>query len=70
MFGAPLNAEELAAVFGFRNKRGVNRAVRLGVFPIPTYMHKGRRFAHPDHVNTWMEKKKIEAENDFSEWDC
>ncbi len=69
MFGAPLNADELASVFGFRNKRGVNRAVRLGRFPIPTYVHEGRRFAHADHVNDWLERKKAEAETDFSEWD-
>ncbi len=70
MFGAPLNADELAVVLGFRNRRGVNRALLLGTFPIPTYLnHEGRRFAHPEHVNDWMEKKKAEAETDFSEWD-
>ncbi len=69
MFGAPLDANELAVIFGFRNKRGVNRAVRLGTFPIPTYMHEGRRFGHPDHVNEWLVMKKAEAEIDFSEWD-
>jgi len=69
MSGAPFNASELAAVFGYKNKRGVNRAVRMGMFPIPTYMHDGRRFAHADHVNEWLHKKKLEAESDFSEWD-
>ena len=70
MLDAPLNVDELAVVFGFRNKRGVNRAVRLGTFPIPTYTnHEGRRFAHPDHVNDWMMKKKAKAEVDFNEWD-
>lgn len=69
MFGAPLNVDELAIIFGFANKRGVNRAVRLGLFPVPTYMYLGKRFAHPDHVNEWMERKKLEAETDFGEWD-
>ncbi len=69
MFGAPLNADELAEVFGYRNRRGVNWAVRRGTFPVPTYMHNGKRFAHPDHVNTWMERRKVEAEHDFTDWD-
>ncbi len=69
MNGMPLNADELAEVFGYRNKRGVNRAVRQGKFPIPTYIHNGKRFAHPKHVNDWLEKKKAEAEQDFTEWD-
>ncbi len=69
MSGVPLDASELAAVFGYKNKRGLNRAARLGMLPIPTYMHDGRRFAHADHVNEWLHKKKLEAESDFSEWD-
>jgi len=69
MFGAPLNADEMAEVFGYFNRRGVNRDIRLGVFPIPTYTYRGRRFAHPDHVNEWMVRKKAEAETDYGEWD-
>jgi len=69
MFGAPLDVNELAVVFGFKNKRGVNRAVRMGLFPVPTYTYQGRRFAHADHVNAWLARKKAEAEADFSDWD-
>jgi len=70
MDGAPLNADQLAIVFGYKNKRGVNRAVRMGMLPIPTYMHDGRRFAHVDHVNQWLDRKKAEAEKEFEEsWD-
>ena len=67
MFGAPLDANDLAIVFGYANKRGVNRAVRLGMFPIPTYSHNGRRFAHADHVNVWLEGKKQEAQAEADE---
>ena len=59
---------ELAVVFGYKNKRGLNRAARTGLLPIPTYMYDGRRFAHADHVNEWLEMKKLEAEEDF-DWD-
>lgn len=70
MYGAPLNADELAVVFGYKNKRGVNRAVRMGTFPVPTYTHNGRRFAHADHVNEWLEEKKAEAEEEAQiEWE-
>lgn len=73
MSGAPLNADELAVIFGYRNKRGLNRAARLGMLPIPTYIFDGRRFAHADHVNEWLERKKQEAEEAFAaemaEWD-
>ena len=67
MFGAPLNAGELAIIFGYKNKRGLNRAARIGLLPIPTYMHDGRRYAHPDHVNEFLEKKKREAEQEFED---
>lgn len=67
--GAPLNASELAIIFGYKNKRGVNRAARIGLLPVPTYMHNGLRFAHADHVNAWLELKKIEAETEFNEWE-
>ena len=63
--GVPLDASELASVFGYRNKRGLNRAARMGMLPIPTYMHNGLRFAHVDHVNAWLDKKKLEAEAEF-----
>ena len=70
MSGAPFNADELAVIFGYRNKRGVNRACRLGIFPIPTYSYDNRRFAHADHVNEWLDAKKAEAEKEFQEsWD-
>lgn len=73
MSALPLSADELALVFGFKNKRGVNRAIRNGTFPIPTYMHEGRRFAHGHHVHEWLETKKREAEEEFQaeveDWD-
>jgi len=69
MFGAPLNVDDLAIIFGFRNRRGVNRAIRMGIFPIPTFMQNNKRFGHPDHVNEWLVMKKAEAETDYSEWD-
>jgi hypothetical protein len=67
MFGAPLDASELAVIFGYKNKRGLNRAARVGILPIPTYMFDGRRFAHADHVNEWLERKKQEAQAEFDE---
>ena len=67
MFGAPLDASELAVIFGYKNKRGLNRAARVGILPIPTYMFDGRRFAHADHVNEWLERKKQEARAEFDE---
>ena len=69
MSGMPLNADELAHVFGYKNRRGVNRAVREGTFPIPTFTQNGQRFAHADHVNDYLTEKKAEAEADFSSWD-
>lgn len=69
MAGLPLNASELAEIFGYKNKRGVNRAARIGILPIPTYMHNGLRYASADHVNEWLERKKLEAEAEFAEWD-
>ncbi len=65
MSGMPLDADELAAIFGYRNRRGVNRDVRRGVFPVPTYQYNGQRFAHADHVNEWLERKKAEAQAEF-----
>jgi hypothetical protein len=62
MSGLPLGADELALVFGYANRRGVNRAIRLDIFPVPTYKHNGHYFAHADHVNLWLEEKKQEAE--------
>ncbi len=67
MFGAPLDASELAVVFGYANKRGVNRAVRLGMFPVPTYMYNNRRFAHADHVNEWLGRQKQIAQAEYDE---
>ncbi len=61
----PLSADELAAVFGYTSKRGVNRAIRLGTFPIPTFIQNGRRFAHADHVYKYLAEKKVEAESEF-----
>lgn len=70
MSGAPFTASELAVIFGYKNKRGVNRACRMGTFPIPTYSFQGRRFAHADHVNAWLDRKKQEAQEEFDEsWD-
>lgn len=69
MTGLPLDANELAVVFGYKNKRGVNRAVRTGMFPIPTYSFEGRRYAHPDHVQDWLDLKKREAIDEFESWD-
>ena len=65
----PFNATELARIFGYKNKRGLNRAARLGILPIPTYMYNGLRFASAEHVNVWQEEKKVEAESEFAEWD-
>lgn len=67
MYGAPLDANDLAIVFGYANKRGVNRDVRRGVFPVPTYMHNGRRFAHADHVNEWLDRQKQIAQAEYDE---
>lgn len=63
-----LDTEELAVIFGYRSRRGVLRAVRMGTFPIPTFVHRGRRFAHIDHVKAFFEVKKQEAEEEF-EWE-
>lgn len=68
MYGAPLDANELAVIFGYRNKRGVNRDIRRGVFPVPTYTHNGRRFAHADPVNAWLEEKKRQAQLEYDEF--
>ena len=62
MSAPPLGPNELAEVFGYANRRGVNTAILRGTFPVPTYKHNGHNFAHADHVNEWLEMKKLEAE--------
>lgn len=65
MYTDPLDASKLAQVFGFANRRGVNRAIRNGTLPVPTYSFNGKRFAHPEHVNKWLDGKKAEAVDEF-----
>lgn len=66
MIELPLNVDELAIVFGYKNRRGVNRAIRMGSFPVPTFVSEtGQRMAHRDHVNAYLERKKAEAEQEW-----
>ena len=58
----PYNVEELATIFGYASRRGVNRAVLLNIFPVPTYKQNGHNFAHADHVAGWLDERKQEAE--------
>lgn len=65
VFAEPLDAAMLAKVFGYANRRGITRAIRMGTFPVPTYKFNGKRFAHAEHVNAFLDRKKAEAEEEY-----
>ena len=57
-----LDLEELAALFGYVNRRAVVRAIRLEKFPIPTYeIIPGRVVADAHVVNEYFERKRQEG---------
>jgi len=64
-----LELDELVETFEYVNIRAAKRAIRLGIFPVPTFKLAGRTVAHVDAVAKFFEQKKREAEQQMAEWD-
>jgi len=56
-----LELDELQEIFEYSSRRQLNRAIRLGRFPIPLFTFHGRRVAHSDAVDLFFEEKKKQA---------
>jgi hypothetical protein len=60
-----LEFDELVELFGYRNERAARRALRLGKFPVKTFLLAGRTVAHVDVVNGYFDLEKQEGLDDL-----
>jgi hypothetical protein len=53
-----LELDELIEIFEYTNERAARRAMRLGIFPVPTFQLAGRTVAHADAVALYMQEMR------------
>tara|TARA_S200000501_G_scaffold183263_1_gene172624 strand:- start:2124 stop:2381 length:258 start_codon:yes stop_codon:yes gene_type:complete len=53
--------EELANVFGYKNKNSLDMAIRRGSLEVPTYKCAGRRVADKQVVAAYFQERRAEG---------
>ena len=67
-----IELDQMTEIFGYKNIRATQHAIRRGTFPIKTFKLVGRTVAHAGLVDTFFERMKaegVEALEASAPWD-
>lgn len=56
-----MELDELQEIFGYKNRRALQHALRTGKFPVATFEMADRTVAHVEVVAKYFEQKKQEG---------
>ena len=65
-----MELDELEIIFGYKNRLALNHAIRVGRFPVPTFIMADRRVAHVDVVQEYFARQKREGMEALDPWDA